>query len=161
MMAIALSNLRYADQSNTLIDMDVSGWFTGETIPFTYHPSDTAPLTQLVAPLLSGQTIAAYAAPAAPVPTSVTRRQMILGLVGAGYITSAEGLAAAQQGAVPAAVQAVINTLPDQASKDAAAITWASMSICERSNSLVAALAAANSLTSAQVDALFQSWVTL
>jgi hypothetical protein len=159
-MAITISNLKYASADNALIDMTVTSWLASP-IQFTYHANDPEPLSLAVAPLISGQSIAAYSAPVAPVPASVTRRQMILGLVAAGYITSAEGIAAAQSGAVPAAVQAVINTLPDQSSKDAATITWASMSICERSNSLVAALAAANSLTSAQVDALFQSWVTL
>jgi hypothetical protein len=88
---------------------------------------------------------------------------MLIGLVQGGFITAAEGIAAAQTGAVPAAVQAVIDTLPSQAAKDAATITWASMSECDRDNALVAALAAAHSppLTSAQVDALFQNWDTL
>lgn len=65
-MTIVLSNLRYADPANTSIDMDVSGWFDGETIPFLYHPDDAAPLTGEVKALLAAGSyqIAAYAVPA-------------------------------------------------------------------------------------------------
>lgn len=166
-MAITLSNLKYASADNTLIDMTVTGW-SAEPIPFTYSINDPESLSQMVRAMLANSSyqIAAYTPPVPPpppVPSQVTRRQMLLGLVNGGFITSAEGIAAAQTGAVPATVQAVINTLSTQAAKDAATITWASMSVCERSNSLVAALAAAQNppLTSAQIDALFQNWVTL
>ena len=161
---IQLSNLQYANQANTLINMTVDGWLSSP-IPYTYNPDDHSPLSVVVKGMLDGggYVIAPYAPPVPPVPQSVTRRQMLIGLVQAGYITAAEGIAAAQTVVVPAAVQAVFNTLPDQAAKDAATITWASMSECLRSNSLVAALAAAQNppLTSQQVDALFQSWVNL
>lgn len=52
-MSVTLSNLRYADQAGTTIDMDVSGWFDGTTIPFTYNPADNAPLTKAVKELLA------------------------------------------------------------------------------------------------------------
>lgn len=100
-----------------------------------------------------------------PVPSTVpqfcSRRQMLLGLAAAGFITTAEAVAAATTGAVPSSIQAVFDTLPDQASKDTATITWAAMSQCDRGNSLVAMLQQSHSLTDAQVDDLFRSWVTL
>lgn len=109
----------------------------------------------------AGGLIDPYVAPPPPVPESVTRRQMLIGLATAGFITTAEAIAAAQSGAVPAAVQAVFDALPTQADKDAAAITWAAMSVAERGNALVAALAAAQGLSSAQVDDLFRAWAIL
>lgn len=93
----------------------------------------------------------------APVPDSVTRRQMLLGLVAMEMITPEEALAAAQTGAVPAAIDAIFATLsPEDAL--AARIAWASMSICERDHPLVAAIAAANDLSGQDIDDAFRAW---
>lgn len=51
-MSIVISNLRYAADDRSIIDMDVSGVFEGETIQFTYNPEDAAVLTQTIRQLL-------------------------------------------------------------------------------------------------------------
>lgn len=89
-----------------------------------------------------------------PVPYTITRRQMILQLVAQELITPEEALDAATTGAVPAAVQAVFDNL-EPMDQLAAEITWATMSVAERDNPLVAALAAANEMTDQDVDAFF------
>lgn len=94
--------------------------------------------------------------PEAPVPASITRRQLLLQLALSEMISSAEALAAAQTGAVPAAVQAVFDQLAP-ADKLAAEITWATMSVAERGHPLVAALAAAQAMTDADIDDFFRA----
>lgn len=47
-----ITNLRYVDDTHTLIDMDVT-LDTGETIPFTYSPTDQAPVSCAVRDLLA------------------------------------------------------------------------------------------------------------
>lgn len=53
-MNITIANLRYSDPTNTLIDMDVSGVVDDATIPFTYMPGDTAPVSVAVKKILDG-----------------------------------------------------------------------------------------------------------
>lgn len=92
---------------------------------------------------------------------SLTRRQMLLGLKAGGYITAQEAVDAAATGAIPAAVQAIFDNLPTQDERDDAAITWASMSVCERMNPLVIALGAANGLTAEQLDTFFETFAAV
>jgi len=91
-----------------------------------------------------------------PVPASITRRQLLLQLALSGMITGPEALAAAQTGAVPAAVQAVFDQL-GPADKLAAEITWATMSVADRGHPLVAALAATRAMTDEQIDDFFRA----
>jgi hypothetical protein len=91
-----------------------------------------------------------------PVPASITRRQMLLQLALSEMITGQEALAAAQTGAVPAAVQAVFDQL-EPADKLAAEITWATMSEADRGHPLVAALAATQAMTEADIDDFFRA----
>ena len=98
--------------------------------------------------------------PAAPVPYAITRRQLILGLLAAGWITPAEAEAAATGGAPPAALDAVLANLT-QADALEARITWATMSVAERWHPLLVAIVAAGIATDAQVDNLFRASVTL
>jgi hypothetical protein len=100
--------------------------------------------------------IAAYVAPPEPVPAVITRRQMLLQLVIQGIITGDEGVAAATTGAVPASVEAVFAAMPSDA-QVAARITWASMSVAERDNPLVATLATANSMSDEDIDDFFRA----
>jgi hypothetical protein len=92
----------------------------------------------------------------------ITRRQLLIGLGpevdgGMGYITAEEALAAAQTGAVPAAVEAVIQTLPE-AQRNPARITWATMTLVEIDHPLVPLLAATQSLSEAQLRAFFAAY---
>lgn len=94
---------------------------------------------------------------AATVPDSISSRQLLIGLMTESVITESEAIEAARTGAVPAAIQAVFDKLPSGAERAAAAITWAKMSVVERNHPLVDALAAANGMSDADVDAFFQT----
>jgi hypothetical protein len=91
-----------------------------------------------------------------PVPSAISRRQLLIALTAAGLITEAEALAAARTGEVPAAIDAVFARLPPEQAL-AARITWATMTVVERAHPLVQALIDANLATAEQVDALFQA----
>jgi hypothetical protein len=90
-----------------------------------------------------------------PVPASISRRQLLLALAQMGLISGEEALAAAQTGAVPAAVQAVFDNM-QPADKLSAQITWASMSVAERDHPLVLALAQANDMSAGEIDDFFR-----
>lgn len=128
-----------------------------------YHPD----LVAAMVPVPAGAMVAegwswdgkAFRAPApvpvaSIVPASITRRQLLLALSGAGLITGEEALAAATTGAVPASIDAVFAQLPP-AEALGARITWATMSVAEREHPLIGALVAAELATAAEVDALF------
>ena len=85
---------------------------------------------------------------------AISPRQMLLALTAQGMITQAEALAAAQQGAIPAAIAEAFAGLSPEA-EFAAAITWARMTEVERDNPLVALLGAAQGLTAAELDQFF------
>lgn len=93
-------------------------------------------------------------------PSTITRRQLLLALMGAGIITSEEALAAAKTGDVPTAIADMFNTLSEP-ERTAAYITWASMSVAERSNPLVAMLAASQDMDDEAVDAFFRTAASL
>jgi hypothetical protein len=95
-----------------------------------------------------------------PVPEVISRRQLLIALVAAGLITETEALAAAQTGAVPAAIDAFFGTLPS-AQQIAARITWATMTVVERHHPLVHAVIDAQLATAEQVDALFTAAAAL
>ena len=106
--------------------------------------------------LLSAVEIAARNAALAALPVpDISFSQLLIGLVGAGWITEAEGngwLA----GTLPPPVLALINALP--ANQRFAARTRALRpSVVVRSDPLVNALAAAQGKTAAEMDAFFQT----
>lgn len=88
-----------------------------------------------------------------PVPTSVSRRQLLLALAQMGLITGEE--AVASNVAVPAGVQAVLDNM-EPAEKQVAEITWLNFTEALRNDPLVAALAAANDMSSGDVDDFFR-----
>lgn len=104
----------------------------------------------------AGNTIAPYLPPPPLVPATITPSQLFLQLAASGFITGAEALAAATTGTVPATVDALFTALPDD-EELAARVRWARMTVCLRSDPLVAALAASNSLTEEQVDDFFRA----
>jgi hypothetical protein len=91
-----------------------------------------------------------------PVPTVISRRQLLIALANAKLITEAEALAAAKTGEVPAAIDAVFAALPKEQAL-AAQITWATMTVVERDHPLIQAVINAKLATVEQVDALFQA----
>jgi hypothetical protein len=125
------------------------------------------PIVEAIAKAGGGFTIEAPPTPAAaeppPVPAlqaSITSTQLFLVLPAAGLATEAEAIAAAQTGAVPAAIDAVFAGLPAEQAF-AARIRFARMTSIAREDPLVAALAAARSLTTAELDALFATAAAL
>lgn len=86
---------------------------------------------------------------------SITRLQFLLAAPAAGLLTSAQA-DEASLGVVPAPIQAVFDMLPE-AQATAARVIWRTMTKIERKEPLVAAVAAAQGMTSEQVDAFFLS----
>jgi len=89
-----------------------------------------------------------------PVPRVISRRQLLIALAAAGFISAEEALAAAQTGAVPAAIGGIFDLLPAEQAL-AARITWATMTEVYRGDPLIGAIVAAGVATSEQVDGLF------
>jgi hypothetical protein len=93
--------------------------------------------------------------PTPPVPTTISFRQLVLGLLGSGFITTEQALAAAETRARPPQLDAIIATLHEDAAL-AARITWATMSEARRADPLFASLLAEGHATAEQVDELFR-----
>lgn len=149
-------NPQWADAEHTAINVDVV--FDGQSpIPFTAREEDSAPYTNAIwnAVLygVAGE-IAEYVAPPPIVPASITRRQLLLQMLSDGLITVEEATEAATTGRPPAAIRVYFNML-QQAQRDEAYITFASMSVCERNHPLVALLGMSNGLDDEQIDEFF------
>ena len=97
---------------------------------------------------------------APPVPSPISRRQLLLALRMSGLISDAEAVAAAQTGALPASMAAIVATLPPGDAADVQ-ITWAAMVEAERGHALWSVVIAAGLATDAEVDALFRLGATL
>ena len=90
-----------------------------------------------------------------PVPNVISRRQLMIALAAAGFISAEEALAAAQTGAVPAAIVGIFDRLPAEQAL-AARITWAAMTEVYREDPLIGAIVAAGVATAEQEDGLFR-----
>lgn len=108
----------------------------------------------------SGGTPTPYVAPPAPVPASITFRQLVLGLLGAGFLTAEQALAAAETRARPPQLDAILAALPAEQALTAK-ITWATMSEVLRTDPLFSMLIAADFATAPQLDDLFTTAATL
>lgn len=93
---------------------------------------------------------------APPVIPAITKRQFLIQAVIAGIVEAAD----AESGAIPAPIAAVFDSLPTE-QKIAARITWATMTVIERNEPLVAAVAAAFGMTESQIDNFFLQAATL
>lgn len=90
-----------------------------------------------------------------PVPYAISRRQIITGLAKVEWITKQEAIDALSTGARPAAVEAVIATLPEDDQFDALT-KWIGFTEAYRDDPLVLALAAAEGKTEAEIDDFFR-----
>jgi len=79
---------------------------------------------------------------AEPVPSVISRRQLLIVPAAAGFTSAEEALAVAQAGVVPAAIGAIFDTLPAEQAL-AARITWATMTEVYRGDALIGAIVAA------------------
>jgi hypothetical protein len=159
-----ISAAKYMAQDNSVIDMVVTDDALG-AFPFTYSPNDDTPTAKQVRALIEqgGLKITPYVAPEVtnPVPAAITPRQFLLAMVGAQMITPQEAIAAAQTGTPPAFIAAYFDTLSPEMNKTAAYITFAKMSVVERTHPLVTALGELQKLTSEQIDDYFRQAATL
>lgn len=101
-----------------------------------------------------GETFTPPPPPTPTVPESVDRRQILTGLALVGWITEAEAEAALTVGARPAAVDAVINALPED-HRFHARMKWAGFKNAYRDDDMVAALAVIEGKTPQEVDEFF------
>ncbi len=88
------------------------------------------------------------------VPLTLTRTQMLLGLLAQQLITSEEAIAAARTGAVPAFIVSHFEALPEP-ERTAAYVKWASSATFHRADPLLLAMAQVTGLTDAQLDGYF------
>ena len=106
--------------------------------------------------------IAAMAVPAVlpPVPASISRRQAILAMLGAGMITAAEAQAWAVSNAPPSFVAAYIDMLPEL-SRAGAYVDFAAATEYQRTAPLVQLLGYAAGKSESEIDDLFRTAATL
>jgi hypothetical protein len=95
-----------------------------------------------------------------PVPASITRRQLLLQLQRAGWITTSEAVAAATSGAVPTLLGNVLAGMTTEEA-DEARITWAAMSQAERTNPLLIAAATVAGASEEDLDDFFRAAAVL
>jgi hypothetical protein len=90
-----------------------------------------------------------------PAPNVISRRQLLIALAAAGFISAEEALAAAQTGAVPTAIAGIFDRLPAEQAL-AARITWATMTEVYREDPLIGGIVAAGVASAEQVDEVFR-----
>ena len=90
----------------------------------------------------------------------LTPRQLFIGLAAEGWITEAEAIAAATTGALPSVAEGAIANLPATQAL-AARISWARLTVAERTDPLVELLRAAKGKSSAEVDAFFRQYASI
>lgn len=108
--------------------------------------------------------VAPYSAPPEPSPDeiaaaarsgmSLTRRQVIIGMVLEGLISQAEGIAMSTAKTPPAAVETMLAEMPEP-QQTVARITLADFTVAYRLDPMVALFQTAGGLTDAQMDAFF------
>jgi hypothetical protein len=99
--------------------------------------------------------------PAKAMPT-LTRKQVILGLLTDGFISASEAVAAAQTGAEPAAIKAIFDgSITDPVQRATATVTWASMRDVIRTDSLTRMIQASRNMSDADTDAMWLRWSAL
>ncbi|MCW1842226.1 hypothetical protein [Prosthecomicrobium hirschii] len=99
-----------------------------------------------------------FSAPAllpSPVPAVVSDRQFFQALAMAGLVTEAEALAAVRTGDIPAALQAVIDALPEPERFTATMLVSGAVEF-RRDHPLVEAVRLARGMTAEAVDDLFR-----
>lgn len=134
-MTISISNLKYSEPTNTLIDMEVMRY--GETFPFTYSPTDPAEVSVAVRQLLAENQyeIAEYVVQPPVVPQSVSAMQAKVALSRAGLLSMVETWISGRGG-------------EEQ-------LIWNTATVFNRNSELIANAALALRLSKDQVDSLF------
>ncbi|MET4720745.1 hypothetical protein ABIF63_004851 [Bradyrhizobium japonicum] len=110
--------------------------------------------------LADGNTPEPYTPPAPPVPDSISDRQFFQQLAISGIISKPEALAAVKTGDVPAALQALINAMPEQ-EQFTAEILISGATVFQRSHPMTLAIGAAYGWNSTQMDELWRAAAAL
>lgn len=110
--------------------------------------------------LSDGNTPDPYVPPAPPVPDSISDRQFFQQLAIEGIISKPEALAAVKIGEVPAALQALINAMPEQ-EQFTAEILISGATVFQRSHPMTIAIGAAYGWNSTQMDELWRAAAAL
>ena len=98
---------------------------------------------------------------AIPVPQSISDRQFAHVLALQGLISQDEALAWVKTGDVPAALQALVDKIPDPTIKFSAQMLLAGATVFERDHPMTAQLAAGLGMSSEQVDDLWRAAAAL
>lgn len=116
MELLEVKNPRWSNAEHTMVDVEAT-FDTIGPVPFTAHPTNGEFGPTIFAAAIDGEygDIAEYVAlEIEPVPDSISRRQFFQQLAVQEIITKAEALAAMQTGVIPAPLQAIIDTLPEE-----------------------------------------------
>lgn len=161
MIITNIRNPRYSSAGNATIDVTLE--LDGETMDFTASPNDvTDHGLDIYERAAAGEfgAIAAYVAPPAMVPASISRRQCAKAMWSRDLISANEAKAMTRAGTPPAMVQAMIDALPTQVERDAAEIDFAADTYL-RSNPLLVALMTATGASSGDIDDFFREAAAL
>lgn len=137
-----ITALQWADAAHSCIACSAKFAEFAESLPFCAHPDDTeAHGREIYTRAVAGDfgPIAEYVAPPVATPTSLSMKQARLALLSAGLYAQAQSAIAAMTGTEGQKAQ----------------IEWEFSSTVVRGDALVVQLAAALSLTDAQLDDLF------
>lgn len=96
-----------------------------------------------------------------PVPASISDRQFFQALAIRELISEPEALAAVKTGAIPAQLQAAVDTITDEAQHFAAVMLISGATVFERAHPMAAMLGAAIGKDSADLDDLWRFGATL
>lgn len=96
--------------------------------------------------------VVAFRNPPPPPPVSISRRQFYAGLERIGKITKADALAAMKTGKIPAALQAIIDAMPDADAKYEVEMALVGATEFLRSSEFVPIFATAEQMSDAEVD---------
>lgn len=99
--------------------------------------------------------------PPPPVIPDISDRQFFQQANVAGFITQAEALAAVQTGTIPAALQVILDTIPDENQKFGATMVLAGATVFERNHPLTISIGTAMGMNAEQINAFFTSAASL
>jgi len=102
--------------------------------------------------IADGKPVGPYVPAPEPVPQEISRRQFYQGLAVAEFITKQEALDAIKGAALPAALQSIVDSLPDADDRFSAEMLLLGAGEFQRDHALVTVFVAAQDLTETEVD---------
>lgn len=146
------------DPSGRIYQIEAEGFPVAEPLVWVDVPADTT-----TDDTWDGAAVVKYQPPAPlppAVPELISDRQFFQALALAGAITREEAIAAVKTGSIPAALQAVLDTLPED-QRFGAEMLISGATIFERSHPMVPLLGAALGKSAADLDALWTAAAAL